>query len=535
MKNRKGFLLVAVLLALLMLMIIVPVMVKWVQNDTKLSVKDQKSSIAFSLAEAAVDRGYWKVKSSTSTFNQVSLGTPLTGYNFDATYRDITGGNYRIKITSGPGDSQITIYGEGRDTLNQETRAIKAVYTNTSVPGAIVSGGTLTAGEASVVHWGPVMAIGDITVTGGATVNGYPRKLSMGTVLPFDTNGTNPPNTDSLEWWSNYNVPELPVFDFTTMRSSAAQTGTLNCQNATPYACVGKDCTASTTDGPCTCAAKHCHGSTCATHTSCTCSGSGSSKVCTGTGCLADGTSCVCTEKTCTGNGCYDNGTVCACSPLQCCSSTVYGGAVTCAYGGTGCTNCVVNSLYEQPTLRDKDYTWFWDVNANWVGRNGLKGTIVVKGDLSIDGGDYYYSGGTVKMPPNAWKEYQKYDTSAVNQYPGDAGLRKNNATYTFGSNASASCSGSPSRITSGELWRMPCGTSGLGADLGVYGFVYVAGDFIRTGDSDIYGSMWVVGNVSGSGNTMVMYNSQLKVPTLNVVLTKDSWQETSADSQAWN
>ncbi len=520
MKKKKGFLLVGVLLALLMLMIIVPVMVKWVQNDTKLSVKDQKSSIAFSLAEAAVDRGYWKVKSSTSTFNQVSLGTPLTGYNFDATYRDISGGNYRIKITSGPGDSQITIYGEGRDTLNQETRAIKAVYTNTSVPGAIVSGGTLTANEASLVHWGPIMSIGDITLLNDAAVLGYPRKLSMGTVLPFDTNSTNPPNTDSLEWWSNYNVPELPVFDFTTMKASAAFTSTLNCQDEfyqpSPTTCGSgsgsKACTCNTS-GVCTCAKP----SPC----SCTCSVT------------------------------YSSTTTTSHAIMQCCHSATYGGAITCDYSGTvPCTTCKVSDLYDQTygynqtVRRDKDYTWYWDNNASWSGNNGIKGTVVVMGNLSVDGGDYYGSGCTVKVPPNAWKEYQKYDTSTSNQYPGDTGLHSNAATYTLGNNESSATSGSPARYTSGELWRMtkyvngvstnPL-TSGLGADLGVYGFLYVAGNFYRTGDSDVFGSMWVVGNVSGSGNTMVFYNSQLKVPTLNVVLTKDSWQETSADSQAWN
>ncbi|MEI7528328.1 MAG: hypothetical protein WCK76_05235 [Elusimicrobiota bacterium] len=514
MKKRKGFLLVSVLLAFLLLMIIVPVMVKWVQNDTNLSVKDQKASIAFSLAEAAVDRGYWKVKSSTSTFNQVTLGTPLNSYDFDATYSDISGGTYRIRISSGPETDQITVYGEGRDLLNRETRAIKAVFTNTSVPGAILSGGTLTASEASVVHWGPVMSIGDITVTGGAIVNGYPRKLSMGTVHPYDTNGTNPPNTDSLEWWSNYNVPELPVFDFTTMRSSAAATYTLNCQDVyTTYIST------TYTPSPATC-------------------GSGSSKKtckCSTAGVFSNCSSCstghcdaVYTNKTNT-------------SPtMQCCGSTTYGGPVTCDYGGTGCTDCTVSDLYsqtsgyDQTVRRDKDYTWYWDNNASWVGDDGMKGTIIVRGNLSIAGGDYYCSGCTVKVPPNARKEYQEYGPSGTGQYPGDTGLHSNAATYKFGDNATSSCSGSPCLITSGELWRMPSGTSGLGADLGVYGFLYVGGDFARTGDSDIYGSMWVVGDVTGSGNTMVFYNSQLKIPTLNVVLVRESWQETPPAGQAW-
>ena len=175
------------------------------------------------------------------------------------------------------------------------------------------------------------------------------------------------------------------------------------------------------------------------------------------------------------------------------------GGAVTCAYGAsgeTGCTDCTVTSLFLQTTKRDEDYTWYWDHNATLMGYNGIKGTVIVQGDLNIpnDKDDRYCkpsttnetSNCTVPVPPNAWREYQKYDTTAKNQYPGDDGLHKNTATYKLGSNET------------GELWRMPSGTSGLGADLGVYGFVYVHGDFTRNGPSDIYGAIWVEGDVTG-------------------------------------
>ena len=78
------------------------------------------------------------------------------------------------------------------------------------------------------------------------------------------------------------------------------------------------------------------------------------------------------------------------------------------------------------------------------------------------------------------------------------------------------------------------CEGGPLGADLGVYGFLYVGGDFARAGDSDVYGAMWVVGDVSGAGNTMLFYNASLQLPSLNVILTNDSWQETKPDAAAW-
>ena len=571
--RRSGFLLPAVLVIMLFLMIVVPVMVKWVQEDTKISTKDQASSSAFNLAETAVDRGYWKVKSSTATYGLIAAGGAIPGYRFDATYRDVTGGSYRIYICSGPVADQLTIIGEGRNANNAETRSIKAVYTNTSVLGAIITGSNMSATGASVVHWGPVLAMGDITVSGGGLTNGFPRKLSKQVVKPFDpTNDLNPSNTDGVEWWSDYDVPELPQFDFATMKASAAATGTLNCDDVavdsytvvyTPCAgtaCVdpGADCTltkyavgsACTDPGPnCSCDSNVCAGYACVdSGGSCSCSGTSYGILCTGAGCTDSdgaGANCVCSKR-CTGSGCSDSGSPCdftyiatgnGCSDsdggggscvcanslstttisgMNCCSSAYYGGPVTCSYGGSGCTNCSVNNIYDNTTLRNKDLTWYWDNNVNWAGRNGLRGTVVVRGNLGVSGGDNYSPGGPVAVPAAAWKEYRKIDTSSTNQYPGDTGLQSNAATYTFGS-CGMTCEGGP-----------------LGADLGVYGFLYVGGDFNRTGDSDVYGAMWVEGNVSGAGNTMVFYDAKLKLPTLNVVLMKESWEEQAPNAAAW-
>ncbi|MBI5744318.1 MAG: hypothetical protein HY952_07200 [Elusimicrobia bacterium] len=430
MKNKKGFILPAVIMAFVLLLLIVPAMVRWVQDDTKISTKDQKSSSAFNLAEAAVDRAYWKVKSSTTTFESIRAGTTLAGYRFDTTYYDVPGGSYRISISSGPSADMITVVGEGRDSNKTETRSVKVVYANTSIPGAIISGGMLSATGNSVVHWGPIMAMNDITVSGAALSTHFPRKLSKNVVRPLDTtNDLNPPNTDNLEWWSNYDVPELPQFDFTTMRSSAAATGTLNCQT------------------------------------------SGGS--------------------------------------VKCCFAS------SCTYSGAACTNCGVQNLNNDSRI-NKNYTWYWDNNTSWSGQNGLRGTIIVRGNLGITGSDQYCPNCVMAVPSTAWQEYQKIDTSASNQYPGDTGLKSNAATYTLGS-CGSSCEG-----------------GATGSDLGVYGFLYVGGDFDRAGDSDIYGALWVVGNVAGAGNATVFYDGSLKLPTLNVVLVKQSWQETSPSSISW-
>lgn len=427
--GRRGQVLAGVVLLVMVLLIIVPAMVAWVQQDTKMSVKDRKTTTAFNLAEAGIDRAYWKLKSSTATWYNARLGVPLSGYAFDAVYDDIPGGVYRISITSGPSAEQVTVVAEGRDGGAKEKRAVRAVYQNMTIPGGLISGATINEDGTSIVHWGPMLAMSNITLSGAAASRYFPRKLSKQVVVgpvgnPRDTNGLTPPNTDNLEWWSSYNVPELPLFDFAALRSSAAATDTLNCDGNVAGVQVN--------------------------HHAC----------------------------------------------------------------NSACVNCNVQNMYND-LYYDRDYTWYWDNNVNFTGRSGIKGTVIVRGNMTCAGGDYY-NPPPVHVPAKAFNEYKKFDTAALTQYPGDAGLAANAATYDIGACGNA-CEGSAS-----------------GDDLGVYGFVYVGGTINMTGDSDVYGAVWVQSGWSGSGNVMIFYNDLLSLPQLNVTLERMSWEERPPGDGVW-
>lgn len=429
--GREGQILAGVVLIVTILLIIVPAMVAWVQQDTKMAVKDGKTTTAFNLAEAGVDRAYWKLKSSTSTWANARAGVALAGYTFDTAYTDVSGGVYRISITSGPNADWVTVIAEGRDNGGKEKRSVQAIYANQSVPGAIISGAGIAESGQSIAHWGPLLAMNDITLSGSALSRYYPRKLSKQSVIgdatyPRDLNGVTPPNTDGVEWWSSYDVPELPVFDFAALQSSAAATGTLNCNDTTA-------------------------------------SNSGHTAV------------------------------------LAC---------------GSACVNCAVKNLYNTAKYNDDD-VWYWDNNVTWSGNNGIKGTVIVRGNLTVSGGDSY-NPPAVHVPTNAWQEYQKIDTTSSNQFPADAGYRTTNATYDIGS-CGTTCEGSAS-----------------GSDLGVYGFIYVGGTLTMSGDSDVYGAIWVQSGWSGAGNVMVFYNDSLVLPQLNVTLARQSWQETTPRGGVW-
>ncbi len=405
-------------------------MVYWVHQTIRASVADRKTTAAFNLAEAGIDRAYWKLKSSTSTWASARAGVALTGYAFDQSYTDVAGGVYRVSVTSGPLPDQVTVIAEGRDYQSKQKRAVQVVYSNLAIPGAIISGAGINESGTSIAHWGPMMAMNGIALSGTAANRYFPRKLSKQVVTgtggnPRDTNGLTPPNTDNKEWWSNYDVPELPIFDFAALRSSAAATGTLNCNG--------------------------------------TASGAGHS------------------------------------STIPC---------------GSACVNCSVTNLYKDSRYQDND-VWYWDNNVSWAGTNGIKGTVIVRGNLSVAGGDSYVPA-PMNVPASAWQEYQKFDTAASDEYPGDTGLKTTATTYVLGS-CGTTCEGSAS-----------------GGDLGLEGFMYVGGTINMTGDSDVHGAIWVQSGWSGGGNVMVFYDDTLVLPQLNVTLQRLSWREVAPRPGVW-
>ena len=470
MKNRKGFILPAVILVFVLLMLIVPVMVKWVQNDTKLSVKDQKASIAFNLAEAALDRGYWKVKSSTSTCEASINGVLIPGYHFDTVYSDVPGGSYRISISS-VGTRTLLIIGEGRDKSNNEMRAVSAVYKNQVIYSPLLSSGNLGFKKGLVVFWGAIMGQGDITLESQLADHYFPRKFARGVVIgagtnPRDTNGLNPPNTgNNGEWTSDYEyVPELPIPNFEALKSSAIASHTYNV-----YGCKES-----------------------ATHT-----------------------------DAATGN------VVAGAAPWDARNKCQSGSDPHPTHFGNPWSH--PKSAKNQPNT---DYVWYYDGDLRIIGDStngcGLRGTLIVRGNLTIDSpGQYNYTGA---VPAEAWRDHTQidkthFDTNATGEYPADIGLSSSAATFSFGT----------------ETWSDPWGTNWKNT-VGMRGFTYVGGDLNLPNTNsymDFNGAVWVVGNVNSPGGSAIaycgiFYNDALKLPTMNVILVRQSWQEVKPSVQAW-
>jgi len=490
--NARGQILPVVMVTLVVLAMIVAAMINWIQSDTTTAVNQQKNSSAVNLAEAGIDRGTWKLQSTTSTWAAASLGVVIPGYNFDTTYRDVPGGTYRIKFTNGilaSGNRTVTITAEGRDMLKRETRALQAQFVNQTIYSAIMSGGNVSWGQGLGVYWGPVMSQGNLQLMDDVVASlYYPRKYAKGTVIgtaanPRDLNGLNPPNTDNAEWWSSYaGVPPVPVLDFVTMRASAAATGTLNiygCRNSTFY-------------GP------------------------------------ADSVTPIPDKGTIAGHAPWDLRGSCTVNPGDSTPHNQHFGDST---------------RYIETVLGDathsKDYVWYWDNDVTLEGAfcsnvpcspgqsTALRGSVVVRGNLTVDSpGDLIYSG---HVPANAWQEQQKllintFDTAATREYPGDIGLHKSTGTFAFGT----------------DTWIQPGAASQpWHTTVGVKGFTYVGQNLVISNYLDFNGAVWVNGSVTASyanANAFcgIYYDDTLQVPTLNVILQRLSWQEIAASSTPW-
>lgn len=455
--GQGGQVLVGVILVSLVLLIIIPALVTWLQSDVKLSVKNRKGTTAFHLAETAVERGYWYVKSSTGLWNAASGGAQLQGYHFDTTYNDVNGGTYRISISS-VATKSVTIIGEGRDVSTNEKRAIKAVFQNQTVYSPLLASGNVTLTRGLVVFWGPIMSQGDLTMSDDDIANlYYPNKYAKGVVTgtnnnPRDTSGLNPPNSGgSGEWNSAYQfVPDLPILDFAALRSSASATSTLNvygCKNSAPV-------------------------------------------------------------------GAWD-------ARASCGSAAPH----TFHFGDTA------DHPSSGVNVSTMNYVWYWDGDVTLSGNNGnssgLRGMMIVRGNLTIDTpGQMVY---TNNVPLNAWNQHQRgnitsVDTNGSGEYPADLGFQNSNTTFKFGT----------------DTFCLYPGVCSVFSTPGMRGFTYVGGNLsIKNASMDFNGAVWVNGAVNSSGTGLthacgVFYDDTLSLPTLNVILTRLSWQETPSSPLAW-
>lgn len=481
--KNKGQVLPLVMAGLVVLIIIIGAIIGWLQNDTKWSVNNQRKTVAINLAQAAVDRAQWKLQSSTATWFAAAAGnltSVTTGYNFDVTYNDIPGGSYRISIVPGPDSGGsctagtcVTITGEGRDNSTHEVRAVSAIYKNETIYSAMMSGGNVGWAQGLGIYWGPIISQGSIQLLDDNVARRYfPQKYAKGDVVGT---AANPRDTT---------YPQPPNTDGVEWWANYAGVPGLPLLD---FAAMRSSAAATGT--------LNVYGCGCAATPQYTVNGATVAAWDTrnpGT-CVPDGD--LPPHNTHLGN-----------------STNIYGAL------GLSATSY---------------YVWYWDgdVTLEGDGYNGteatsLRGSIIVRGNLTINSsGDMVYTG---HVPANAWVQEQKLlinvnDTAAAGEYPADIGLHQTAATWNFGT----------------DSWCEPGLGCGWVNTVGVQGFIYVGGDLNIVNYLDINGAVWVNGNVNSNYDNPsafcgLMYDDTLSVPALNVILIRQSWQETTPSSASW-
>lgn len=227
----RGQVLVGVLLLMMVLLITVPFLVESLQREARWSVKEKKSTTAFHLAEAGIDRAVWKLNERSANWTDAAAGTVFTNYNDDKTYTDVTGGSYRVRILSGGSATKVKIVSTGRDDSSKELRAIELLYEKSSVAAAIQAP-ALQFNSSFKVIWGPYMSLTDITLNSSADQL-YPQKYARTSITSSSSyghrdNNPNTPNSNCLEYWA-YNdatcgsagVPDMPPIDIDWYRAQS--------------------------------------------------------------------------------------------------------------------------------------------------------------------------------------------------------------------------------------------------------------------------------------------------------------------------
>lgn len=241
MRKNAGNLMAVFLGILLVVVIVFPLIIQLLQNESKQSVHRQKSTVAFQLAEAAVAKGYAKLTETRKNYIDGVAGIPLTDYNDDREYEDIPGGKYKISITSGSSPGTVRVIGKGKDSSSFEVRTIVAEYSGSDpeAPAAIFDTGENTACFNFKVEWGSVKSYADFAYLKNVV---YPRIFSAGNILFRDEDPT-PPNTDNIHYWAYQSdmgvppVPDLAYYKQKAMNSivpSSSTTGEIRLVDGSP-------------------------------------------------------------------------------------------------------------------------------------------------------------------------------------------------------------------------------------------------------------------------------------------------------------
>ncbi len=201
MKNIRGNSLAIFVGLLLVVMLFFPLVIQLLQSESKQSVSNLKSALAFQLAESAVVKGVSKLSENRANWLNAVAGIPIDGYRDDRTYTDLTGGSYKVAFYLGSTPGTVLVVGKGQDDSTKEVRTIEAEYAPYAPDTALIFNkgfnGSDGVSDFIEAHWGAVRSYGNSNYPLG---KGFPRLYSTGSTKRDADPAL--PNTNNVDNWS---------------------------------------------------------------------------------------------------------------------------------------------------------------------------------------------------------------------------------------------------------------------------------------------------------------------------------------------
>ncbi|OGS27995.1 MAG: hypothetical protein A2297_00865 [Elusimicrobia bacterium RIFOXYB2_FULL_48_7] len=165
--SESGQAIVIIILIVMVFLILIPLNVFFLDQESKFSVMEKRTTSAFHCAEQGADRGYWKLLEKQGYWAAILAGTQIDGYCFDVVYTSTFGGTYAVNITTTDDTKERKIISIGRSADGSEIRTVEIILRKSLVEGAIQAKGVTSMGAAEV-HWGPVLSTTQIDPTSKA-------------------------------------------------------------------------------------------------------------------------------------------------------------------------------------------------------------------------------------------------------------------------------------------------------------------------------------------------------------------------------